>query len=188
MPEQQAPNLITRIQLARDRHHAAANDSTLGPSARRYHQHAACGYTWALGDLTSDEPAAQRHLGYAAAYAELAKQHAVSSRRWTLTLPGAFCDWFTTTDLYRNGYTGTEADDRLLLAYHAGTSHRIGASGWTLTIPAHDPHAMLRLTEIAKDFINLADTIGHAPSQSRAARALTERIEDLAHRQSAADY
>lgn len=54
-----------------------------------------------------------------AAYAELAKQHTIASHRWTLALPGAFVDWFTATDLFQAGYTGDEANDRLLLAYHA---------------------------------------------------------------------
>ncbi|WP_406205440.1 hypothetical protein OH807_30860 [Kitasatospora sp. NBC_01560] len=185
-PTTPTPGLPTAndLQTARDKHRRSAADDTLGPAARRDHEHAACGYDWALRTLETDPAATNRHLGYATAYAEQARQHAVSSRRWTLILPGPFCDWLEGTELLTRGFTGDEADDRLLLAYRAGTNHRIGASGWTRTIPAHDTRAMLRLTDLANQFFNLcAPGTEHTSAEARAAKALAERLHDLAQRQ-----
>ncbi|WP_327074487.1 hypothetical protein OG196_32105 [Kitasatospora purpeofusca] len=182
-----APEPITpeNLRTARDKHRRSADDDTLGPAARRYHEHASCGYDWAQRALIAeDSVAALRHLGYANAYAEQARAHATSSRRWTLILPGPFCEWLTTTPLLKDGYTGNEADDRLRLAYHAGSTHQIGASGWTRTIPAHDPLAMLRLTDIAQQFLDRrVPGTDCTPAEARAAKALADRLADLGRRQ-----
>ncbi|MFB8235486.1 hypothetical protein ACFC58_02950 [Kitasatospora purpeofusca] len=182
-----APGPLTsdHLRTARDKHRRSADDDILGPAARRHHEHAACGYDWALRALIADDTTtANRHFGYAAAHAELTRAHVVSSRRWTLVLPGPFCEWLTTTPLLKNGYTGDEADDRFLLAYHAGQNHQIGAAGWTRTIPAHDALVMWRLTDIARQFLDhCAPGAEHTPAQARAAKALAERLTDLAERQ-----
>ncbi|MFJ1706804.1 hypothetical protein [Kitasatospora sp. NPDC088346] len=173
------------LQTARDKHRRSAADETLGPSARRHHEHAACGYDWALQAIDTDPEAVHRHMGYAAAYAEQARHHVVSSRRWTLVLPGPFCEWLTRSGQLPDDYTGDEADDRLLLAYRAGINHRIGPEGgWTRTIPAYDTLAMWRLTTIATQFLDSCATgTGHSSSELRAAKALTDHLADLAHRQ-----
>ncbi|MFJ3793620.1 hypothetical protein [Kitasatospora sp. NPDC090091] len=176
------------LRTARDKHRRSAADETLGPSARRHHEHAACGYDWALQAIDTDPDAVHRHMGYAAAYAEQARHHAVSSRRWTLVLPGPFCEWLTRDGRLPAAYTGNETDDRLLLAYRAGFDHRIGPEGgWTRTIPAYDTLAMWRLTTIATQFLDSCATgTGHSSADLRAAKALTDRLADLAHRQLAA--
>ncbi|MEV4613198.1 hypothetical protein AB0K43_11440 [Kitasatospora sp. NPDC049258] len=173
------------LQTARDKHRRSAADETLGPSARRHHEHATCGYDWALQAIDTDPEAVHRHMGYAAAYAEQARHHAVSSRRWTLVLPSPFCEWLTRSGRLPDDCTGNEADDRLLLAHRAGITHRIGPEGgWTRTIPAHDALAMWRLTSLAQRFFHLC-TPGtkHTSAGARAAKALAERLGDLARRQ-----
>ncbi|MFD7450326.1 hypothetical protein [Kitasatospora sp. NPDC059827] len=178
---QPKPATAETVTAARDRHRQAAADTNLGPTARRYHQHAACGYDWALQAL--DTPMASRHLGYAHAYAEQAANHAPATSKWTLTLPGPFCDWLTEDALLPDDFTGDELTDRVLLTYRAGIPHRIDASSWSLTIPAHDPMAMHELTQLALRFVqHCSDDNPHTPAQARAAVALTERVEALAKR------
>ncbi|MFJ6774878.1 hypothetical protein ACIQOV_28630 [Kitasatospora sp. NPDC091257] len=177
-PKPATPEIVT---AARDRHRQAAADTNLGPTARRYHQHAACAYDWALRALGT--PIANRHLGYAYAYAEQAATHAPATSKWTLILPGPFCDWLTENGLLPDDFTGDELTDRLLLAYRAGTPHRIAPSSWSLTIPAHDPVAMHELTQLTLRFVqHCSPGSPHTPAQARAATALTERIENLADR------
>ncbi|MFJ7281032.1 hypothetical protein [Kitasatospora sp. NPDC098663] len=169
------------VTAARDRHRRAAADTNLGPTARRFHQHTACGYHWALEALGT--PTAARHLGYAYAYAEQAANHAPATSRWTLILPGPFCDWLTESGLLPDDFTGDELADRMLLAYRAGIPHRIDASSWSLTIPAYDPVAMHELTQLALRFVrHCSDDNPHTPAQARAAAALTDRIADLSQR------
>ncbi|WP_371517622.1 hypothetical protein [Kitasatospora sp. NBC_01300] len=177
-PQPKPPTAET-VTTARDRHRQAATDTNLGPTARRYHQHAACAYDWALQALGT--PTADRHLGYAHAYAEQAANHAPATTRKTLTLPGPFCDWLTETSQLPADFTGHERDDRLLLAYRAGTAHRIDPSSWSLTIPAYDAMAMYQLTQIARRFAEhcLPDNKTHTPAQVRAAVALGKRLKDL---------
>ncbi|MFB7126247.1 hypothetical protein [Kitasatospora sp. NPDC056273] len=175
------PTTAETVEAARDRHRRAAADTNLGPTARRYHQHAACGYDWAL--QAHGTPKAARHLGYAHAYAEQAANHAPATSRWTLTLPGPFCDWLTENGQLPDDFTGDASTDRVLLAYRAGVPHRIDASSWSLTIPAHDPVAMLELTQIARGFAQHCSRDNpHTPAQARAAVALTDRIADLSKR------
>ncbi|MFF0414884.1 hypothetical protein ACFYUY_31110 [Kitasatospora sp. NPDC004745] len=102
--------------------------------------------------------------------------------------PGPFCEWLTRSGQLPDDYTSDEADDRLVLAYRAGINHRIGPeSGWTRTIPAYDTLAMWRLTTIATQFLDsCASGTGHSSAELRAAKALTDRLADLAHRQLAA--
>ncbi|MEV7926056.1 hypothetical protein [Kitasatospora sp. NPDC088779] len=169
------------VTAARDRHRQAAADTDLGPTARRYHQHAACAYDWALQTLGT--PTGSRHLGYAHAYAEQAAQHAPATTRKTLILPGPFCEWLTENNLLPNDYTGDEPADRLLLAYRAGTLYRIDASSWNLKIPAHDPMAMYELTQLGLRFSqHCSPDNPHTPAQARAMVVLADRIGDLANR------
>ncbi|MFJ6380186.1 hypothetical protein ACIQI7_09315 [Kitasatospora sp. NPDC092039] len=175
-PKPATPEALT---AARDRHREAAADTNLGTTARRYHQHAACGFDWALQAL--DTRMANHHLGYAYAYAEQAAHHAPATTRWTLVLPGPFCAWLTENELLPHDFTGDEPTDRLLLAYRAGTVHRIDPSSWSLTIPAHDSMAMHEITRLAERFVqHNSDDNPRTPTQVRAAIALTERLETLA--------
>ncbi|MFJ8043752.1 hypothetical protein ACIRBX_24950 [Kitasatospora sp. NPDC096147] len=178
-----APDLIAD---ARDKHRAAAADATSSNTSREHHARAACAYDWALKARQADPRAAARHLGYARAHAEQAAQHATSSSRHGLriTLPGPFIQWFTTTDLYRNGYTGDEAADRLLLAYNAGLAHRSGAEPTARTIPGHDPLAMETLLQLTKAYLELPSTqTPDAEEWVRALITLTEQLNGIADRQ-----
>ncbi len=181
------PEARTReeIRAARDRHRDAAANPALGPTARRHHQHAACGYDWALRSVGA--PTADRHLGYARAYAEQAAHHAPATTRLTLTLPGAFCDWLTANNRLPTDFTGDEAADRLLLAYQAGVPHRISPAAGALTIPAHDPVALLQITELAAEFDAYCRSgDGVTPAERRAAIAIAQYLQLLAERHSAA--
>ncbi|MGW4696906.1 hypothetical protein ACWEO1_31505 [Kitasatospora cineracea] len=182
---QPKPPTAEEIEAARDRHRAAAADTNLGPSARRHHEHAACGYDWAL--RTRGTSASLRHLGYAHAYAEQAAQHAPATTRLTLTLPAAFCRWADETGRTPQQFTGNETADRLRLALQAGAKHQIDASTWTLTIPAHDPAALQQLTALAQEFADHCHP-DNAPASTevRASIALSKALKDLAERQLAA--
>ncbi|MFC8719555.1 hypothetical protein [Kitasatospora sp. NPDC057198] len=176
------PPTAEEIEAARDRHRAAADDATLGPTARRHHQHAACGYDWALRTLGTS--AALQYLGYARAYAEQAAQHAPATTRLTLTLPAAFCRWADENGRTSQKFTGDETTDRLRLALQAGTKHQIDASTWTLTIPAHDPVALQQLTALAQDFADYCHPDNRPTSiQVRASIALSKALKHLADRQ-----
>ncbi|MGX4733219.1 hypothetical protein [Kitasatospora griseola] len=179
------PHTPKQVRAARDRHRDAAANPALGPTARRYHQHAACGYDWALRSVGA--PTADHHLGYARAYAEQAANHAPATTRLALTLPGAFCNWLTATNRVPTDFTGDEAADRLLLALKAGVPHRISASAETLTVPAHDPVALLQITELAAEFdTHCRSGSGATPAEVRAATAIAQYLQDLAERHSAA--
>ncbi|ROR42909.1 hypothetical protein [Kitasatospora cineracea] len=182
---QPKPPTAQEIEAARDRHRAAAEDANLGPTARRHHQHAACGYDWALRALGT--PTAIHHLGYARAYAEQAAQHAPATTRLTLTLPAAFCRWADENGRTPQHFTGDETADRLRLALQAGTKHQIDASTWTLTIPGHDPVAMQQLTALADEFADHCHPDNHPTSiEVRASIALSNALKNLAERHLAA--